>query len=109
MGPRMGGPGRKREAARPLQIYNDNEAIPLSRLEGSGLNMGGDTAGYGYAWALANIEYLVQADGMGDIERILDRIGAGMATEAALRDVLHSGYDDLMQSAAEYLRKTYAR
>src|SRR5256885_11778109 len=57
---------------------------------------------YAYAWALANIEYIVQADGMGDVERILDRIGAGMATETALRDVLHSGYDDLMQSAAEY-------
>src|SRR5256885_16927169 len=66
------------------------------------LNMSGDTARYAYAWALANIEYIVQADGMGDVERILDRIGAGMATETALRDVLHSGYDDLMQSAAEY-------
>jgi len=99
----------REDAAVLLQIYNDNKAIPLSRLEGSWLNMSGDTARYAYAWALANIEYIVQADGMGDVERILDRIGAGMATETALRDVLHSGYDDLMQSAAEYLRKTYAR
>ena len=105
----MEGQRSREDAAVLLQIYNDNKAIPLSRLEGSWLNMSGDTARYAYAWALANIEYIVQADGMGDIERILDRIGAGMATEAALRDVLHSGYDDLMQSAAEYLRKTYAR
>ncbi len=30
-----------------------------------------------------------------------------MATEAALREVLHSDYNDLMQSTAEYLKKTY--
>ena len=105
----MEGQRSREDAAVLLQIYNDNKAIPLSRLEGSWLNMSGDTARYAYAWALANIEYIVQADGMGDIERILDRIGAGMTTEAALRDVLHSGYDDLMQSAAEYLRKTSER
>src|SRR6266513_2360025 len=105
----MEGQRSREDAAVLLQIYNDNKAIPLSRHEGSWLNMSGDTARYAYAWAMANIEYIVQADGMGDIERILDRIGAGMATETALRDVLHSGYDDLMQSAAEYLRKTYAR
>ena len=46
---------------------------------------------------------------MGDIERILDRIGSGSSTEAALREVLHSDYEDLMQSTAEYLRKTYGR
>jgi hypothetical protein len=32
-----------------------------------------------------------------------------MATEAALREVLHSDYEDLMKSTAEYLRKTYVR
>ncbi len=92
-----------------LQIYSAGQAIPLSRLEGSWLNMSGDTARYAYAWSLANIEYIVQAGGMGDIERILDRIGAGMATEAALREVLHSDYSDLMQSTAEYLKKNYGR
>jgi len=44
-----------------------------------------------------------------DIERILDRIGAGMPTETALREVLHSDYNDLMQSTADYLRKSYGR
>ncbi len=96
-------------AAILLQIYSAGHAIPLSRLEGSWLNMNGDTARYAYAWALANIEYIVAADGMGDIERILDRIGAGMPTETALREVLHSDYNDLMQSTAEYLKKTYGR
>ncbi len=97
------------DAAVLQQIYDAGHAIPLGRLEGSWLNMSPDTARYTYAWALANMEYIVQAGGMSDIERILDRIGAGMATEAALREVLHSDYDDLMQSTAEYLRKTYGR
>jgi tetratricopeptide (TPR) repeat protein len=103
-GQRSGG-----DAAALLQIYTAGQAIPLSRLEGSWLSMSGDTARFAYAWALANIEYIVQADGMSDIERILDRIGAGMATETALKEVLHSDYNDLMQSTADYLRKTYGR
>src|SRR6266849_6780560 len=96
-------------AAALLQICRDEHAIPLARLEGTWIGMSGDTAHYAYAWALANLEYIVQSDGMGDIERILDRIGAGMATEAALREVLHGDYNDLMQSTAEYLKKTYVR
>src|SRR6266403_908666 len=94
-------------AAALLQIYTAGHAFSLSRLEGSWLNMGGDNARYSYAWSLANIEYIAQAGGMSDIERILDRIGAGMAAEVALKEVLHSDYNDLMQSTAEYLRKTY--
>ncbi len=96
-------------AAALLQIYGDEHAISLGRLEGSWIGMSGDSAQYAYAWALANLEYIVRADGMGDIERILDRIGSGMPTEAALREVLHSDYNDLMHSTAEYLRKTYVR
>src|SRR5712691_133340 len=92
-----------------VQIYNEGQAIPLGQLEGSWIKMSGNTAHYSYAWSLANVEYIVQADGMGDVERILDRIGAGMATEVALREVLHSDYEDLMKSTAEYLRKTYVR
>jgi tetratricopeptide (TPR) repeat protein len=91
------------------QIYKDGHAAPLSRLEGSWMSLPGDAAGYAYAWALANVEYIVQTDGMGDIERILDRIAAGSSTEQALREVLHSDYNDLMQSTGEYLLKTYGR
>ncbi|HUC53043.1 MAG TPA: hypothetical protein VMR90_03305 [Candidatus Cybelea sp.] len=91
------------------QIYSDGHAASLVSLEGSWMGRSGDGARYAYAWALANMEYIVEADGMGDVERILDRIGAGMATEAAIKEVLHSDYNDLMQATAEYLRKTYGR
>ena len=73
------------------------------------MGLPGDVARYTYAWALANVEYIVQTQGMGDIERILDRLGSGSATEAALREVLHDDYGDLMQSTAEYLKKSYGR
>jgi hypothetical protein len=78
-------------------------------MEGSWMAFSGNSAAYAYAWALANIEYIVEADGMGDVERILDRIGAGTSTEAAVREVLRSDYGDLSQSTAEYLRKNYVR
>jgi tetratricopeptide (TPR) repeat protein len=94
-------------AAVLVKFYGEGHAIPLSRLEGNWIHMDDNTASYSYAWALANLEYIVHANGMGDIERILDRIGSGMATEAALREVLHGDYNDLMQSTVEYLRKAY--
>jgi tetratricopeptide (TPR) repeat protein len=94
-------------AAVLAQVFHDGRAPALSSLEGSWMGLPSDEAGYAYMWALANIEYIVQIDGMGDVERVLDRIGRGSSTEAALREVLHSDYNDLMQSTAEYLRKTY--
>jgi tetratricopeptide (TPR) repeat protein len=96
-------------AAALLQIYNGGHGIPLDHLEGTWIGMNENSAHFAYAWALANIEYIVQVDGMSDIERILDHIGSGMLTEAALREVLHGDYNDLMESTAEYLRKTYSR
>jgi hypothetical protein len=96
-------------AAVLMQIYGEGHAVSLGNLEGSWMNFPGDAAAYAYAWALANVEYIVQADGMGDVERILERIGSGTSTEAALHEVLHSDYDDLTRSTAEFLRKTYSR
>ena len=101
-GKRSGG-----NAAVLLQVYDAKQAMSLGDLEGSWLRLPGEAAAYAYAWALANIECIVQVDGMADVERILDRLAVGSTTEAAAREVLHSDYADLMQSTAQYLRKTY--
>jgi tetratricopeptide (TPR) repeat protein len=90
-----------------LQAYDAKQAMSLKDLEGPWMQLSNPVAAYAYAWALANMEYIVQVDGMSDVERILDRIAAGSTTEEAVRDVLHSDYADLMQSTAQYLRKTY--
>ncbi len=90
-----------------LRVYDAKQAMSLKDLEGPWMRLPDPIAAYAYAWALANMEYIVQVDGMSDVERILERIAAGSTTEAAVHEVLHSDYADLMQSTAQYLRKTY--
>ena len=90
-----------------LRVYEAKQALSLADLQGPWLRFSNEVAGYAYAWALANVEYIIQVDGMSDMDRILDRLAEGSTTEAAVREVLHSDYDDLMQSTAHYLRKTY--
>jgi tetratricopeptide (TPR) repeat protein len=94
-------------AALLLKVYDAKQTMSLKDLEGPWMRLPDPVAAYAYAWALANMEYIVQVDGMSDVERILERIAAGSTTEAAVREVLHSDYADLMESTAEYLRKTY--
>jgi tetratricopeptide (TPR) repeat protein len=90
-----------------LRVYDAKQAMSLADLQGPWMHFSNEVAAYAYAWALANVEYIVQVDGMTDVDRILDELATGSAGEAAVRNVLHSDYDDLMQSTAHYLRKTY--
>jgi hypothetical protein len=71
------------------------------------MKLSNDAAGAAYAWALANVEYIVKSGGMMDMDRILERLAGGDASEAALQAVLHVGYADLTHDTAEFLRKTY--
>lgn len=57
-----------------VQVYDQGQAAALGQLEGSWMGLPDDVARYAYAWALANIEYIVETQGMGDVEQILDRI-----------------------------------
>src|SRR5713226_6822854 len=90
-----------------LRVYDAKQAMSLADLQGPWMRLSNELAAYAYAWALANVEYIIQVDGMTDVDRILDRMGGGSTAESAVREVLHSNYDDLMQSTAQYLRKTY--
>jgi tetratricopeptide (TPR) repeat protein len=105
----MEGKRSDESAATLVQVYEAGQAAPLAQLEGSWMRLPGPMANYAYAWALANIEYIVQTQGMGDVERILDRLATGTSTEQAVREVLHDEYADLMQATAEYLKKNYGR
>lgn len=101
--------GKRSRVSAPvlLRVYDAKQAMSLKDLEGSWMGLSNDVAAYAYAWALANIECIVQSDGMNDVQRILDRVAAGTSTELAVREVLHSDYGDLGQATAEYLRKAY--
>jgi tetratricopeptide (TPR) repeat protein len=90
-----------------LRVYDAKQAMSLADLQGPWMRLPNELAAYAYAWALANVEYIIQVDGMSDVDRILERLGGGNTAESAVREVLHSNYDDLMQSTAQYLRKTY--
>ena len=96
-------------AAALVQIYESKQGASLGQMEGSWMRFSGNTARYAYAWALANVEEIVQNSSMGDIVRVLDAIGSGQSPEAALRSVLRNDYNDQMQATAEYLKKNYVR
>jgi tetratricopeptide (TPR) repeat protein len=99
---------RSRDSAAVLvQVYNEKQALPLGEMEKSWMQLPSSVASYAYAWALANVEYIVQTDGMSDVERILNAIAAGSTTEAAIQEVLHLNYDELEKETVNYLRKTY--
>lgn len=92
-----------------VQVYDAGQAASLGRLEGSWMSLPDDVARYSYAWALANIEYIVETQGMADIERILDRIAVGGSAEQALKEVLRDDYGDLMRSTVEHLKRNYGK
>jgi len=41
------------------------------------------------------------------VQKILNSIGEGSTTEAAIQEVLHLSYDELEAETVKYLRKTY--
>lgn len=90
-----------------VQAYDQKVALPLGVLEGSFMRLPDNVVGYAYAWSLANVEYIIQANGMGDIERLLERIATESSAEAATKSTLHMDYGELTQETAKYLKKKY--
>ena len=73
------------------------------------MGLSGNSAVLAYAWSLALVESIIDAGGVSDISRLLDRIATSSSTEAALRDTLRSDYSDLAQQTVAYLRRAYIR
>jgi tetratricopeptide (TPR) repeat protein len=94
-------------AAALLRMYKADPAMGVLHFSGDWMKMSGADSGIAYAWALANVEYIVQAGGMNDIDRILGRLATGEAPEAAVQGVLHGDYADLTHDTVTYLQKTY--
>jgi hypothetical protein len=94
-------------AAVLIQVYNEKQAMPLGEMENSWMQLPSAVASYAYAWALANVEYIVQTDGIDDIQKILSLIAEGSTSEAAIQEVLHLNYDELEKETVNYLKKTY--
>jgi len=89
------------------QIFKAQRYIPLNVLEASFMRLSGGKAALAYAESLAAVSYINDAYGMGDIQRLLQRLGEGSSTEAALRATIHSDYGQFESEIARYLKDKY--
>jgi hypothetical protein len=92
-----------------LDLPSEQGSQLLGSLEGSWMGLSGNSAVLAYAWSLALVESIIDAGGVSDISRLLDRIATSSSSEAALRDTLRTGYSDLAQQTVAYLRREYIR
>jgi tetratricopeptide (TPR) repeat protein len=100
----LGGDGRQL-----AQLFNSQRNIPLNVLEGSFMRFSGAEAYVAYAESLAAVSYINDAYGIGDIQRILQRLNEGSSTEAALRATIHSDYGQLESEVGKYLADKYGK
>jgi tetratricopeptide (TPR) repeat protein len=89
------------------QLFKTKRNIPLNALEGSFMRLSGSEAYLAYAESLAAVSYINDSYGMSDIQRILQRLGEGSSTEAAMRATIHSDYGQLESDLGKYLSDKY--
>ena len=94
-------------AAALARMAAGSPAGVAAHFEGDWMKMPNEAAAAAYAWALANVECILHSGGMTDMQRILDRLAAGEAPEAAVRAVTRDDYAALTTDTLEYLRQTY--
>jgi len=88
-------------------LFEQQKHVPLNYLEGSFMKYSGQQAAVAYAESLAAAEFINETYGMSDLRLILERIGEGSSTEAALRSTLHSGYSQFEAELGRYLKARY--
>jgi tetratricopeptide (TPR) repeat protein len=88
-------------------LFKDQRHIPLNVLEGNFTRFSGAEALVAYAESLAAVSYIDDSYGLSDIQTILQRIGQGSSTEAALRATIHSDYGQLESDLTRYLAEKY--
>jgi tetratricopeptide (TPR) repeat protein len=93
--------------SRLAELYRTQREIPLNTLEGSFVQLSAPQATLAYEESLAAVQYIGDIYGMSDLQRILERLGQGSSTEAALRAILHSDYGNLESEVGKYLASKY--
>ncbi|HXW62554.1 MAG TPA: tetratricopeptide repeat protein [Candidatus Acidoferrales bacterium] len=97
------------EASALLDAAGQGRVPSLAGMEGSWMGLSGNQAAFAYAWSLAVVESIIDAGGVTDISRLLDRVASAPSTEIALKESLHLSYDDLNQQTIAYLKRAYLR
>jgi tetratricopeptide (TPR) repeat protein len=92
---------------RLAELFRAQQQIPYNMLEASFTRFSTSEAILAYDESLAAALYIHETYGMGDIQRILQRLSEGSQTEAALRATIHSGYADLALEVGQFLNKRY--
>ncbi len=90
------------------ELYRTQREIPLNMLEGSFAQLSPTQATLAYEESLAATQYIREISGLDDLQRVLQRIGQGSSTEAALRAVVHSDYRQLEAEVGNYISEKYS-
>jgi len=88
-------------------LFKNQQEVPLNRLEGSFMGLSAPQAALAYGESLAAVRYLVDTYGMGELQQVLQKLGQGSSTEAALRSTIHSDYGELEAELGKYLLAKY--
>jgi tetratricopeptide (TPR) repeat protein len=92
---------------RLAQLFKAQQELPFNTLEGSFMRFSPMEAMLAYDESLAAVQFIGDTYGMGDLQRILQRIGEGNSTEAALRSTIHDDYGQLQGEVRKYLISKY--
>jgi len=91
------------------RLFKSQNNLSLNMLEGSFNQFSGSQARLAYAESLAAVSYIVDAYGLGDIQKILQSLSHGSSTEAALRSTIHSDYGQFESELGKYLSDKYGQ
>ncbi|HEX4486129.1 MAG TPA: tetratricopeptide repeat protein [Terriglobales bacterium] len=92
---------------RLAQLFATQHEIPFNALEGSFMRFSGVEATLAYDESLAAVQYINETYGLSDLRRVLERLGQGSSTEAALRATIHTDYGQLETEVGKYLISRY--
>jgi len=95
--------------SRLAELYRTQHQIPLNALEAGFMRLSPLEATVAYEESLATAQYILDIYGMSDLQRVLERLGEGSSTEAALRAVIHSDYGQLEEEVGKYLASKYGQ
>ena len=88
-------------------LFKAQREIPLNMLEHGFSSLSTPEARLAYDESLGVVAFIYTKHGMTDLLRILQQIGSGQSTEAALRSVLHDDYGSLENDYRDYLTSQF--
>jgi tetratricopeptide (TPR) repeat protein len=92
---------------RLAELFKAQQEIPLNILEGGFMRFSPMEALLAYDESLAAVQFITDTYGISDLQRILQKLGEGNSTEAALRATIHDDYGQLQGEVRKYLISKY--